>query len=521
MQAERTRIYPPLEPRDGVLAVDGYGVKVHCLRGRLVVSDGIGAERRTATFHRATSRLKRLVLLGHEGFVTLEAIRWLDDVGVALVHIGRDGRLLSTSATAGRDDPRLRRAQALAAGSALGADVARSLLASKLQGQEAVLGHLRADTGPLGAARARLRALEGVQSAKALMILEAGAALAYWDAWSEVEVSFVKADSVKVPDHWRTFGKRASPFTGNPRLAGNPANALLNYLYAILEAECRIACLAVGLDPGLGVLHADQSARDSLALDVMEAVRPEVDAYVLDLLEGHVFRAKDFFETRQGVCRILAPLTHQLATTAPRWRRAAAPVVEGIARRLLAPLSTERLVPTPLTGSNRSAVRGTVRRALRQPKGAVGLPNRCRTCGAELDQADRLYCDGCGVVFGAERLERFQAAGPGALAQMRKAGHDPTQTPEATAKLSDSMSRRGLDVAAWDRVHGERPDPEVFRREILPGLQGVALARIVVRTGLSLRYASLIRRGEKVPHPMHWEALRAIASDSRPVGSPR
>jgi hypothetical protein len=110
----------------------------------------------------------------------------------------------------------------------------------------------------------------------------------------------------------------------------------------------------------------------------------------------------------------------------------------------------------------------------------------------------------------AEHTATFAAAGPAALADMREAGVDPTQTVEARAKLSESMSRRGLDVAAWDREHSERPDPEVFRSEILPGLQGVPLARIVVRTGLSLRYASLIRRGEKVPHPMHWDALRAI-----------
>jgi len=62
--------------------------------------------------------------------------------------------------------------------------------------------------------------------------------------------------------------------------------------------------------------------------------------------------------------------------------------------------------------------------------------------------------------------------------------------------------------------YAERPDPEYFRREILPGAPGVPLARIVVRTGLSLRYASLIRLGERVPHPMQWETLRAIGDQS-------
>jgi CRISPR/Cas system-associated endonuclease Cas1 len=45
---------------------------------------------------------------------------------------------------------------------------------------------------------------------------------------------------------------------------------MLNYLYAVLESETRLACAALGLDPGLGVLHVDAQCRDSLAFDVME-----------------------------------------------------------------------------------------------------------------------------------------------------------------------------------------------------------------------------------------------------------
>jgi CRISPR/Cas system-associated endonuclease Cas1 len=63
-----------------------------------------------------------------------------------------------------------------------------------------------------------------------------------------------------------------------------PSNSVLSYLYAILEAEARLACLAVGPAPGLGVLYADQKARDSLALDIVEPVRPLVDRFALRVL---------------------------------------------------------------------------------------------------------------------------------------------------------------------------------------------------------------------------------------------
>lgn len=61
-----------------------------------------------------------------------------------------------------------------------------------------------------------------------------------------------------------------------------PPNAVLNYLYAILEAEARLAAAELGLDPGLGVLHRDTPNRDNLACDLMEPARPLVDAFVFD-----------------------------------------------------------------------------------------------------------------------------------------------------------------------------------------------------------------------------------------------
>ena len=95
-----------------------------------------------------------------------------------------------------------------------------------------------------------------------------------------------------------------SLLVASPRRAVNPANALLNYLYSLLEAEARLALLAVGCDLGFSVIHAEQPYRDSFALDLMEPARPHVDAFVLDLLKSHTFDRSDFFEMRDGGCRL-------------------------------------------------------------------------------------------------------------------------------------------------------------------------------------------------------------------------
>src|SRR5207237_8422579 len=102
-----------------------------------------------------------------------------------------------------------------------------------------------------------------------IRMLESQAAAAYWSAWRDLPITFPKNDLIRVPDHWRVFDTRKSPLSGSPRLAANPANAMLNYLYALLESEARLAAAALGLDPGLGVLHVDTPARDSLACDIM------------------------------------------------------------------------------------------------------------------------------------------------------------------------------------------------------------------------------------------------------------
>jgi CRISPR-associated protein Cas1 len=51
-------------------------------------------------------------------------------------------------------------------------------------------------------------------------------------------------------------------------------NALLSFLYTLLASEAATALETVGLDPYVGFLHQDRPGRASLALDLMEELRP-------------------------------------------------------------------------------------------------------------------------------------------------------------------------------------------------------------------------------------------------------
>ena len=83
--------------------------------------------------------------------------------------------------------------------------------------------------------------------------------------------------------------------------AYEPVNALLNYGYAFLEREVRLALMGSGLDARIGCFHVDSGRRDSLVFDLMEPYRAMViDRLVLKLLNYGTLTPAHFEETPEG-----------------------------------------------------------------------------------------------------------------------------------------------------------------------------------------------------------------------------
>jgi hypothetical protein len=384
------------------------------------------------------------------------------------------------------------------------------VLQAKLDGQGQVL-ELLGDDAAIASLRAAIAALDGAANLDPLVWAERDAALAYWSAWATVAVTFASQDARVVPEHWLSFGQRGSLLTSSPRLAINPANALLNYLYAVLEAETRLACITVGLDPGLGIVHADYRSRDSLALDLMEAARPAVDAYVLELLQTRAFRRRDFAETPRGVCRINPPLSHELAETAPRWATAIAPTVEGVAEQLAQSAGSRiKQLATPLTGTNRAARFAKPRHSrstATKSRTAKPMPT-CKRCDRPVPRRSRTYCDDCLPHYQREQYQQaFHGTGLAAIEEKKAAGTDPTHGATAAVRRAEANVTRKREAREWDEQHGKLIDLSAFQRDSLPLIQNIPLSQLCRATGLSLRYVSLIRRGERTPHPRHWQAF--------------
>jgi CRISPR-associated endonuclease Cas1 len=480
----------------------GYGIRVRVDRGHLVVEAGIGRDRGHARFNRATGGLSRLVIVGSTGYVTVDAIRWMASTGCAFIQLDHAGRVLATSAVVGTDHPALRRAQALAATRPIGLDISRRLLAVKLAGQRQTAETLDAD-----AARAIAdvtNSLETCKQLEELRLVEAQAASAYWGAWRGVRAEFTTQDAARVPEHWTRFSQRISPLTGSPRVAADPINAMLNYLYALLEAESRIALGVVGLDPGIGVLHADQRARDSLALDLMETARPAIDRYVLDLVAARPFRGSEFAETSTGQCRIMPSLARHFAATSPAWADEVAPHAEDVARRLATDAGIAS-PPTLLTGDARRAARAAGRRTKPRRPTRPAAPERiCQDCGANIP-GDGKRCLACHTAVNAGRA-RAQQAQEGD--RRRTSGQHPSSQRDVRERIGRTQR------AQWEARRASQPRsgftgrPSEFRHLILPRLAELPPKMLAEVTGLSPGYCSQIRDGTRVPHVRHWAALQ-------------
>lgn len=79
------------------------------------------------------------------------------------------------------------------------------------------------------------------------------------------------------------------------RPARDPINALLNFVYTVLANDCASACQSVGLDPQVGFLHALRPGRSSLALDLMEEMRPvTADRSIITLINRQQLTERDF-----------------------------------------------------------------------------------------------------------------------------------------------------------------------------------------------------------------------------------
>lgn len=89
----------------------------------------------------------------------------------------------------------------------------------------------------------------------------------------------------------------------NRRPPKDPVNALLSLSYTLAQQEAESALVAYGLDAGLGFLHAPAYGRASLGCDLVELVRPALDAWVIGLFTRRRLTV-EHFQYQGEACRL-------------------------------------------------------------------------------------------------------------------------------------------------------------------------------------------------------------------------
>ena len=217
--------------------------------------------------------------------------------GVSLAFCSPSGRFLARSVGEENGNVLLRRMQYRAADDpAQSCLIARNMIFGKLYNarwsiERSKRDHaLRVDTVRLQASIDQIKALLPVVSEEisldTLRGEEGVGAKAYFGVFDELILQN-KADFF--------FRER------NRRPPLDNVNAMLSFAYALLGNDCAAALEAVGLDAYVGFLHRDRPGRTSLALDLMEELRPcFADRFVLSLINNRVLQASDFDRTDSG-----------------------------------------------------------------------------------------------------------------------------------------------------------------------------------------------------------------------------
>lgn len=129
-------------------------------------------------------------------------------------------------------------------------------------------------------------AVQNSQSMDQLRGYEGEAASVYFSVFDEMILQQKKDFSFE--------GRNKRPPTDN-------VNAMLSFVYTLLANNIASALETVGLDPYIGMMHTERPGRVSLALDLIEELRPVLaDRFVLSVINKKVVSAKDFLKKENG-----------------------------------------------------------------------------------------------------------------------------------------------------------------------------------------------------------------------------
>ncbi|MDH3203303.1 MAG: CRISPR-associated endonuclease Cas1 [Nitrosopumilus sp.] len=303
------------------LLLSGFGISINVDKRKLIINNKLKKEKLEFYPHKINH--DGIVIDGHYGNVSFEAMRWLAKHNISLSLLNWNGKLLSIALPETPKSGRLRVTQYL---KYLDNDfrfkIAIKIINNKISHSLNLLKELsrfynvvnfksfkrRVDDEEnhfkINLKRFNVKnSQDSLKLLKILMTFEGRIALLYWSELGKIFKTLSPAFNFKA---------RKSKELSRNYNASDEINALLNYGYSILEAEVRKAINSVGLDPSIGFLHEITQSRTPLVYDIQELFRWIVDLSVIQVLEQNNIKKSDFIITENYHTRLKESTAHLL-----------------------------------------------------------------------------------------------------------------------------------------------------------------------------------------------------------------
>jgi len=295
------------------LLLSGFGISIDVDKSHLIIRQ----KENLIEFEPHRIPYDSIIIDGHYGSISFEAMRWLSKHDVSIALLNWNGNLLSTTHPQETLNAELKIKQYekyMNPESRL--YIADQIVNQKIKSSLSLLKQLSKfysidlktiskETQRFENGRSKPMKKERKQSESALkneiMMYEGRIASAYWNELSKIFNQLA-------PD-FRFEARKNLSYSWNMN-ASDPVNALLNYGYAILESMVRKGINTMGLDVSIGFLHEIAPSKHPLVYDLQELFRYVVDYSVIELLETGL-KKSDFITTENYHIR-LKPNTARL-----------------------------------------------------------------------------------------------------------------------------------------------------------------------------------------------------------------
>ena len=283
------------------LLVSGFGTSINVNKRKLIVSNKLKNEKLEFYPHKIDH--DSIIIDGHTGNITFEAMRWTVKHGINLSLLNWNGNLLSVTLP---DEPKsgglkIKQYQKYL-DSSFRKDIANKIVQTKISHSLNLLKQLskyyKIDFSKIQKSFEKEIKWLNPQSKEIfsdLMTTEGRIAQVYFEQIGKVIHDIV-------PEFG--FDVRKNKAISRNYNASDEVNALFNYGYAILESEIRKSVNAVGLDSTIGFLHEITPSRTPLIYDLQELFRWIIDLSVIQLLEDRIIKKADFIVTEDYNMRL-------------------------------------------------------------------------------------------------------------------------------------------------------------------------------------------------------------------------